>query len=50
MDRLVIRPIDASRAQQRPGPFVVESPIYLDVSSKRGIERLPLRGDPVQDG
>jgi hypothetical protein len=48
-DRLVVRPIHASGAQQSSRAFVVEAAVNLDVPGQRRIEGLSSRGDPVKD-
>ena len=48
-DLLGIRPVKTGRTKQCPSPLVIEAPIGLDITCQRGVKRLAVRRDPVED-
>jgi hypothetical protein len=47
---LVIGPVQAGRAKQRTGTFVVVPTVHFHISGQLGIESLTFWGDPVENG
>jgi hypothetical protein len=47
---LAMGPVQAGRAKQRPGTFMVVPTVHFHVSGQWGIESLTFWGDPVENG